>query len=133
MSTPEQQQVYAQGYQVGYQHGFSAAQAQGGGGGNGPSNIYPADLVIRYPEQSSRLLMFFLFFKPFLLIPHLFCLWFLSIAAGFIMFIAWFAVVFTGRYPKSLWDFMTGFYRWQTRVSVYMLGLRDEYPPFSLQ
>ncbi|HYG57478.1 MAG TPA: DUF4389 domain-containing protein [Symbiobacteriaceae bacterium] len=127
MSTPEQQQAYAQGYHVGYQHGMQAAQGQPGANPN-----YPVDLVLKYPERSSRLLMFFMFFKPFLLIPHLFVLWFLGLAAGFVMIIAWFAVVFTGNYPRGLWDFMTGILRWQTRVSCYMAGLTDEYPPFTM-
>ena len=129
MSTPEQQQAYAQGYHVGYQHGMQAAQGQGGGA-NGSG--HPVDVVFQYPEQSSRLLMFFMFFKGFLLIPHLIILWFLSIAVGFVMIIAWFAVVITGNYPRGLWDFMTGVIRWQTRVGAYMFGLRDEYPPFSM-
>lgn len=139
MGTPEnqhEQQVYAQGYNVGYQHGLQAAQqqfqAQGGGDGPfGPTN-YPVNLVAQYPERSSRLLMFFMLFKPFLLIPHLFVLWFLSMAVGLVMFIAWWAVLFTGNYPRGLWEFMLGVYRWQTRISAYMMGLTDKYPPFSL-
>lgn len=133
MSTPENQQAYAQGYHVGYQHGLQAAQAQTGGQGpQQPGSGYPIDVVAQYPERSSRLLMFFMIFKPFLLIPHLFVLYILSMVVGFIMVLAWFAVVFTGNYPRGLWDFMLGFTRWQTRVSLYMMGMRDEYPPFSL-
>lgn len=128
MSTPEQQQAYAQGYHIGYQHGMQAAQGGGGGGGSD----YPVNLVIQYPERSSRLLMFFMFFKGFLLIPHMIVMWFFGLAAAFVMIIGWFAVVITGNYPRGLWDFMTGVLRWQTRLSAYMLGLRDEYPPFSL-
>jgi len=129
MNTPETQQAYTQGYHVGYQHGLQAAK---GGNGSGGSAEYPINLTGRYPEQSSRLLMFFLIFKPFLLIPHLIVLWFLSIGAWLVMFVAWFAVVFTGNYPKGLWEFMLGFQRWMTRVQSWALGLTDQYPPFSL-
>ncbi|HEY3365904.1 MAG TPA: DUF4389 domain-containing protein [Symbiobacteriaceae bacterium] len=125
--TPETQQAYAQGYQVGYNHGLQA------GGEGGAPGKYPVDLVARYPESSSRLLMFFMLFKPILLIPHLVIMWVLGIASAFAVFVAWWAVVITGRYPRSIWDFVTGVMRWQTRISFYMLGLRDEYPPFSLQ
>jgi hypothetical protein len=136
MSAPEnaQQQAYAQGYQVGYQHGLQASQQQAQGGGSGPfgPTDYPVNVIARYPDRSSRLLMFFLIFKPLILIPHLFVMWLLGLASGFVMVIAWFAVVFTGNYPKGLWEFMLGVYRWQSRISAYMLGLTDQYPPFSL-
>ncbi|MBI3953233.1 MAG: DUF4389 domain-containing protein, partial [Chloroflexi bacterium] len=42
-----------------------------------------------------------------------------------------FAILFTGRYPKGLFDLVVGYYRWQLRVNVYMGLMRDEYPPFS--
>lgn len=93
---------------------------------------YPMEISAQYPDRSSRLLMLFFVFKPVLLIPHLIALWVLGILSGFVMLIAWFAVVFTGRYPRSLWDFMIGFHRWQYRVSAWMLGLTDKYPPFRL-
>lgn len=124
MQTPEMQQAYAQGYHVGYQHGVESC----GGSRTGHS----VDLIARYPNRSSRLLMLFIFIKPLLLLPHIIVLWFLSIAAGVVMILAWFAVVFTGAYPKALWDFMLGFHRWTARVQAWMLGLTDEYPPFSL-
>lgn len=126
MSTPETQQAYTQGYHIGYQHGLEA-----GRGGMAPE--YPVNLVAQYPERSSRPLMFFLFFKPILLIPHLIVLWLLSIGAGLAMIVAWFAVVITGNYPRALWDFMVGATRWNSRLQAWMLGLTDKYPPFSLQ
>lgn len=136
MSTPDtQQQAYAQGYHVGYQHGFDAAMAQlrAGGGGEPPQGgSYPIDLVARYPERSSRLLMFFLLFRGFLLIPHLLCLWVLSMAVGVVMLVGWFAVIIMGSWPKGMWDFMAGYLRWLTRVNAYAFALTDEYPPFSL-
>lgn len=125
MSTPESQQAYSQGYHVGYQHGLEAAGRNGLG--------YPIDLVARYPERSSRLLMFFMFFRGFLLIPHFIVLWFLSVGAGFVMFFAWWAVVILGSYPRPLWDYMVGFQRWVVRVQAYAMALSDEYPPFSFK
>ena len=124
MHTPETQQAYSQGYHVGYQHGVESR----GGSRTG----YPVDLVARCPDRSSRLLMFFIFFKPILLLPHMIVLSFLSIGVGFAMVVAWLAVLFTGSYPQPLWEFMIGFNRWTVRVQAWLLGLCDEYPPFPL-
>lgn len=132
MSNPEQQQAYAQGYHVGYEHGLQAAREQAGGGGGGSNGNYPFQLTAQYPQQSSRLLMGFWFVRGILLIPHYIVLWFLAIAAFWVMVFAWFAVVFTGAYPRPLWDFQVGFMRWTTRCQAYMLALTDEYPPFTL-
>lgn len=121
----EEQQAYSKGYHVGFQHGRE-------GGGEPPEGAYPIDIVARYPPSSSRLLMLLMIFKPFLLIPHLIALWAFSIAAFFVMVIAWFAVLFTGKYPEGLWRFMVGLTRWQTRVGAYLIGLTDVYPPFSI-
>ena len=126
MSAPETQS-YAQGYHVGYQHGLEAGRS-----GASPEG-YPVNVVAQYPERSSRLLMFFLFFKPLLLIPHMIVVAFLAIGMSFVGLIAWFAVVFTGRYPRALWDFMVGVTRWNTRLNAWLMGLTDKYPPFSLQ
>ena len=72
--------------------------------------------------------------KWFLAIPHYFVLFFVGIAAAFCVFIAWFAILFTGRYPKSLFEFVEGFLRWGNRVNAYMgILVTDEYPPFSLK
>jgi hypothetical protein len=49
------------------------------------------------------------------------------------MFIAWWAVVITGQYPRALWDYMVGVQRWAVRVQAFGLGLTDQYPPFSFQ
>lgn len=128
MDQPRDPQSYAQGYEVGYKHGLEAA----GGSGIPPTDQYPINLVARYPEQSSRLGMFLLPFRWFALLPHLVCLYGLSIAGFLVMVVAWFAVVINGNYPRPLWDFMVGVYRWQSRVTAYMICLTDEYPPFSL-
>lgn len=98
---------------------------------------YPVDIIIPYPEKSSRLLallsLLFLIPKVIILIPHLFVLWVLGILAGLAWIIGQFAVLFTGKYPKSFFDFIVGFSRWQVRLNAYLMGLTDKYPPFTLQ
>jgi hypothetical protein len=72
--------------------------------------------------------------KWLLAIPHYIVLFFLGIAAVVAVIIAWFAILFTGRYPRGLFDFVVGVIRWSNRVTGYALALvTDEYPPFSLQ
>jgi len=72
--------------------------------------------------------------KWFLAIPHYIILFFLFIAATICVVIAWFAILFTGRYPQSLFDFVQGVIRWALRVVAYALILvTDKYPPFSLE
>ena len=89
---------------------------------------YPIELNIQQPEKLSRLTSFF---RIFMLIPQYVILYFLEIAAAVILFLSWWAILFTGRYPKSFFRFMTWFMRWSTRVVGYGLLLSDKYPPFS--
>ena len=71
--------------------------------------------------------------KWFLAIPHYVALFFLYIAAVVVVVIAWFAILFTGRYPRGLFDFVQGVIRWHDRVLGYALLLvTDRYPPFRL-
>ena len=71
--------------------------------------------------------------KWLLAISHFIVLVLLSIAALVVVIFAWFAVLFTGRYPRSMFDFIEGVFRWALRVEAYALLLTtDEYPPFSL-
>jgi uncharacterized protein DUF4389 len=72
------------------------------------------------------------FFRGILVIPQAIVLIFLYIGAGFAWLIAFFAVLFTGRWPEGLRQFVVGVVRWQTRVTAYAYLLTDEYPPFSL-
>lgn len=90
-------------------------------------------LHIAYPENLSRGLLLARIFFGFLyvLIPHGFCLFFRVIATYFVVFIAWWAVLITGEYPKGLHGFVVGTVRWATRVNVYLSFLTDKYPPFS--
>ena len=71
--------------------------------------------------------------KWFLAIPHYIVLFFLVIGALVAVIVAWFAIVFTGRYPQSLFRFVVGVIRWSNRVNAYaFLLVTDEYPPFQL-
>ena len=71
--------------------------------------------------------------KWLLAIPHYVVLFFLTIGAIVAVIIAWFAIVFTGKYPRGLFDFVVGVIRWSNRVTGYAFVLvTDEYPPFSL-
>jgi hypothetical protein len=72
--------------------------------------------------------------KWLLAIPHYIVLFFLTIAALICVFLAWFAILFTGRYPRSLFELVEGVMRWFNRVLAYAVILvTDEYPPFSLR
>ncbi len=72
------------------------------------------------------------FFRIFLLIPQAIVLAFLGIALYVVYVIAFFAVLFTGKWPAGLRDFVVGVTRWYIRVMVYGLLLTDAYPPFAL-
>jgi len=94
----------------------------------GTAGDYPARLEVEYPERLSR---WKIFVKWFLAIPHMVILWGYGILVGCITFVAFFIILFTGRYPKALFDLVVGYYRWNTRVYAYVLLLTDEYPPFT--
>ena len=71
--------------------------------------------------------------KWLLAIPHFIVLAFLWIGVVIAVFIAWIAILFTGRYPRALFDFVEGVIRWGARVVGYALTLvTDQYPPFRL-
>lgn len=71
--------------------------------------------------------------KWLLAIPHYFVLFVLIIGAVFAVLFAWFAILFTGRYPRGLFDYVVGVGRWSLRVQAYaFLLLTDDYPPFTL-
>ncbi|TME05320.1 MAG: DUF4389 domain-containing protein [Chloroflexi bacterium] len=71
--------------------------------------------------------------KWFLAIPHYFVLLFLGLGALVAVIVAWFAILFTGTYPRSLFDYVVGVLRWSNRVTGYAFTLvTDEYPPFRL-
>ncbi len=91
---------------------------------------YAVTYEVDYPEEMNRWLPLV---KWLLVIPHVIVLLFLFIAAYFVYIIAFFAILFTKRFPRGLFDFTVGIHRWNYRVSVYTNLLRDEYPPFSLR
>jgi hypothetical protein len=89
---------------------------------------------IDYPDVQRDLNRWLPLVKWLLAIPHFIVLVLLGIAAFLVVILAWFAVLFTGRYPRGLFDFVEGVFRWGTRVEGYALLLvTDRYPPFSLQ
>jgi hypothetical protein len=96
--------------------------------GDGP---YPAVLDLTRPTQRRDRVS--VAFRIILVIPHLLVIWALSIAWAFTTIVAWFSILFTGRYPRALYHFGVGVLQWNTRVEAYLLLLRDEYPPFSLE
>ena len=90
-------------------------------------------LDIDYPDVERDLNRWLPLVKWFLAIPHFIVLAFLWIAAMIVVIIAWFAIIFTGRDPKGMFDFVVGVGRWSLRVYAYaFLLVTDRYPPFSL-
>ena len=90
-------------------------------------------LEIDYPDVERDLNRWLPLVKWFLAIPHFIVLAFLWIAAIVVVIVAWFAILFTGSYPRGLFDFVVGVGRWSLRVYAYaFLLVTDEYPPFSL-
>jgi len=86
-----------------------------------------------YPDAKTELNRWLPLVKWLLAFPHYIVLVFLWLAAFFSIIFAWFAILFTGRYPRGIFDFLVGVGRWTNRVSAYALLLvTDRYPPFSL-
>ena len=104
------------------------------------TDVYPSTdeeqavhLKVAYPDAKKDLNQWLPLVKWFLAIPHLFVLCFLGVAAAVCVIIAWFAILFTGRYPKELAAFVAGVMRWGVRVCAYAFLLAtDVYPPFTL-
>lgn len=86
-----------------------------------------------YPDAARELNRWLPLVKWFLAIPHYIVLAFLWIAAVVVVIVSWFAILFTGRYPRGLFDFVEGVIRWHNRVLGYaFLMITDRYPPFRL-
>ena len=89
-------------------------------------------LDLTYPD-ARQLNRWLPLIKWFLAIPHYFVLLFLGVGVVFAVIAAWFAIVFTGTYPRSLFDYVVGVLRWTNRVNAYAFSLvTDQYPPFRL-
>lgn len=90
-------------------------------------------LEVEYPEKLSRGLVLLRLFFGFLyvLIPHMFCLYFRALATYIVIFLAWWVVLFTGNYPENWHAFNVGTARWAWRLNLYMGLFTDDYPPFS--
>jgi hypothetical protein len=88
---------------------------------------YPVRLIGGDDLERSRLTVFF---RLFLLIPHVIVLWLYGIGAGVVTIIAWFAALFTGRVPEGMHEFIAGYVRYHIRVGAYGAILADPFPPF---
>jgi hypothetical protein len=93
--------------------------------------VYPARLEIAPPEAARNRLTVGL--RLILAIPHMLVLWLLGLVWAVTSIMAWFTILFSGRYPVGLYGFGAGMLRWNTRVEAYLLLLTDAYPPFSLE
>ena len=88
---------------------------------------------IPYPDVEKDLVKWKPLYKWFLAIPHIIILCFLEIGVVLCSVFVWFTILFTGRYPKGVFDFVEGVLRWFLRVAAYAILLTtDEYPPFRL-
>ena len=90
---------------------------------------YPVRLEVDPAAPQSRLSVFF---RILYAIPQYIVMYFVVLAAQVVTFIAWLAILFTGRYPAGMLKFSIGALRWQMRVSAYIFLLTGKYPPFSL-
>lgn len=87
---------------------------------------------IKHQESYSRgELLLRSFFGPiYIFIPHMFLMFFANIWSSIINFIAFWSILFTGRYPESFFEYQVGLIRWRTRVNATMYNLADGYPAF---
>lgn len=95
-----------------------------------PKPPHPVYFGVEYDEHQDR---WKTLLRIFLAIPQLLVAYVLQTLGGLLGFIAWFAILFTGRYPRGLFDLSVGIMRWSANVFAYASLLRDEYPPFSLE
>lgn len=90
-------------------------------------------LDVPYPDAKEDLNRWLPLVKWLLAIPRYFVLLFLFIGEFFAVIVAWFAILFTGRYPQGIFDYIVGVFRWGNRVGAYAFWLvTDQYPPFRL-
>jgi hypothetical protein len=92
-----------------------------------PMSTYAVAYEQHPPVKRNRLTIFF---RAFMCIPHAIWSWFYGIAVFLVEIAAWFAILFTGRFPQGMYDFVAGYLRFYTRFSAYALLIVDEFPPF---
>lgn len=92
---------------------------------------YPVRAQFGYPEGG--IARWRPFFQWILAVPHMIVLGFVGIAVAFAMIYAWFAILFTRRFPAGVFEFVSGVLRWTLRVNSYTLLMTEQYPPFSLR
>lgn len=93
------------------------------------ATAYPFGLEVDGPAPQSRLTVFF---RLFMIIPHAIILQFIGIAVGVVTLIAWFSILFTGKYPAGMLGFAINAMHWQTRYTGYAWLLTGAYPPFAM-
>ena len=96
----------------------------------GFGTAYPASYEVDYP--AGGISRWRCFFQGILAWPHYLVLFFVGIAAWLGLFVAWWAIVFTRRYPAGIFNFVLGTLRWTARVNGYTYLMTEQYPPFSL-
>jgi hypothetical protein len=100
----------------------------------GTAGSHPAvTLEVPYPESLSRakLLLRAFFGLIYITIPHGFCLYVRMLATSVLNGLSWWYILFSGRIPKSWFQFNVGTLRWMTRLNLYAANMTDDYPPFS--
>jgi len=90
-------------------------------------SAYPIAYEQHPPEKRNRLTVFV---RLLLVIPHVVWAFFYGIALFVVQIVAWFAILFTGKFPQGLYDFCAGYLRFTARLGGYLLLIVDEYPPF---
>ena len=97
---------------------------------------YPIQLTVARPQSSSRfwaIPVLGILVKGIILIPHLIVLYVLGLVLGLAHLIVWIIVLFTGRYPDWAFGLSAGYLHWSVRVTLYLYGVTDRYPPFSME
>lgn len=91
-------------------------------------------LTIKHQESYSRVELLLRSFLGFfyIAIPHGFVLLFVGIWSNILTFISWWVILFTGKYPKSFFEFQVGLYKWNTRLQASLMNLTDGYPAFGI-
>jgi hypothetical protein len=90
---------------------------------------------VKYQQEYSRgeLLLRTFFGIFYMILPHMFILFFVSIWASILRFVTFWAILFTGEHPRSMFDFQLGLIRWTTRLNARLWNVADGYPAFGMQ